>query len=143
MTYSEGRKKRFFLFCSSFMSFRAMDFIFIGWIGNDGKFCWVLRNFDFKPANEIFLKKCKISFFQKVRFLGVWPRKLSLSKIGVMNMSYIIKSVLNGQYTTFPNIFLLISAESADLWKNQKNHFFEKNAIFWIKKMCSWEARSE
>ena len=45
--YSEGIKKRAFLFCSNFMSFSPIDFIFIGWIGYDGKFCWVLRNFEF------------------------------------------------------------------------------------------------
>ena len=50
-----------------------------------------------------------------------------------MDMSYIMDSGQNGLYTTFPNIFLLLSADSADLSKNQKNHFFEKIAIFWIK----------
>ena len=50
-----------------------------------------------------------------------------------MDMSYIMDSGLNTQYTTFPNIFLLISAESADLSHNQKNHIFEKNGYFWIK----------
>ena len=47
-----------------------------------------------------------------------------------MDMSYIMDLGLNTQYTTFPNIFSLISAESADLSHNQKNHIFEKNAIF-------------
>ena len=114
------------------MSFSPIDFIFIGWIGYDGNFFWVLRNFDFKPANEIFSKKGDISLFEKVRFLGVWPRKLSLSKIGVMDMSYIMDSGSNSQYTTFPNIFSSISAKSVDLSHNQKNHFFWKNAFFWI-----------
>ena len=48
-------------------------------------------------------------------------------------MSYIMESGQNGLYTTFPDIFLLISAESADLSHNQKNHIFEKNAYFLIK----------
>ena len=87
------------------------------------------------PQTEYFPKKGKISFFQKCVFWGVWPRKLSLSKIGVMDMSYIMDSGLNTQYTTFPNIFSLISAESADLSHNQKNHIFEKNAHFWIKNL--------
>ena len=51
--------------CSNFMSFRAMDFIFIGWIGNDYNFCWVARNFDFERANEIFSKKSVIFYFFK------------------------------------------------------------------------------
>ena len=93
------------------------------------------RIFDFKRANEIFSKKCNMSFFQKVHFLGVWHRKLSLRKIGVMDMSYIMDSGQNSQYTTFPNIFLLISADSADLLKNQKNHIFQKNVIFWIENL--------
>ena len=133
MTTVRGEKKRPKWFCSNFMSFSPIDFIFIGCIGYDDKFCWVLRNFDFKPANEIFSKKGEMSFFQKTCFLGVWPRKLSLSKIGLMDMSYIMDSGQNGLYTTFPNIFSLLSADSADLSKNQKNHFFEKIAIFWIK----------
>ena len=47
-----------------------------------------------------------------------------------MDMSHIMDSGQNGLYTTFPNFFLLISADPADLSKNQKNHFFEKNAFF-------------
>ena len=85
------------------------------------------------PQTRYFQKKCDMSFFKKVRFLGVWPRKLSLSKIGFMDMSYTMDFAENWLYTTFSNIFLLISAESADLLHNPKNHFFEKNAIFWIK----------
>ena len=84
------------------------------------------------PQMRYFQKKCEIPFFQKWLFLGVWPRKLSLWKIGVMDMSYIMDSGSNSQYTTFSNIFSLISAKSADLSHNQKNHFFEKNAFFWI-----------
>ena len=53
------------------MSFSPIDFIFIGCIGYDDKFYWVLRNFDFKPANEIFSKKGEMSFFQKTCFVGV------------------------------------------------------------------------
>ena len=45
-------------------------------------------------------------------------------------MSYIMDSDQNGLYTTFPNFFLLISADPADLSKNQKNHFFEKMRFF-------------
>ena len=48
-------------------------------------------------------------------------------------MSYIMELGQNDQYTTFPNIFSLISVESADLSHNQNNHIFEKNAYFWIK----------
>ena len=50
-------------------------------------------------------------------------------------MSYIMESGQNDQYTTFPNIFSLISAESADLSQNQKNRFFEKMAIFLIENL--------
>ena len=86
------------------------------------------------PQTEYFQKKVKSRFFKNA-FFGVWPRKLSLSKIGVMDMSYIMDSGLNTQYTTFPNIFSLISAESADLSHNQKNHIFEKKCYFWIKNL--------
>ena len=49
-----------------------------------------------------------------------------------MDMSYIMDSGQNGLYTTFPNIFSLLSADSADLSKNQKNHFSQKNHDFLI-----------
>ena len=52
-----------------------------------------------------------------------------------MDASYIMNSGRISQYTTFPNIFLLISADSADLLKNQKNHIFQKNVIFWIENL--------
>ena len=53
------------------MSFSPIDFIFIGCIGYDDKFCWVLRNFDFKPANEIFSKKVNSQFLKKCIFWGM------------------------------------------------------------------------
>ena len=52
------------------MSFSPIDFIFIGCIGYELYFFWVIRNFDFKPANEIFSKKGKKSFFKKNVFFG-------------------------------------------------------------------------
>ena len=55
-----------------------------------------------------------------------------------MDMSYIMDSGQHGLYTTFPNIFSLLSA---DLSKNQKIHFFEKIAIF-ESKMCSRGVKS-
>ena len=130
------------MICSIFMSFSPIDFIFIGWIGYKVYFCWVLRNFDFKPANEIFSEKCIIQFFQKTCFLGVWCRKLSLSKIGVMDMSYIMDSGQNYVYITFPNIFSLISADSADLSKIQKNHIFEKKRRFFGSKIGSRDVKT-
>ena len=51
-----------------------------------------------------------------------------------MDMSYIMDSGQNRLYTTFPNIFSLLSADPADLSKNQKkNNIFKKNHDFWIK----------
>ena len=125
-------KKSSILTSSIFMSFTPIELIFIGWVGDMFYFCWVLRNFDFKPANEIFSKKGKFSISQKVCFLGVWHRKLTLSKIGVMDVSYIMDSGQNRLYTTFPNFFSLISADPADLLNIEKNHFFEKIPYFWI-----------
>ena len=56
-----------------------------------------------------------------------------------MDMSYIMDSGQNGLYTTFPNIFSLLSADSADLSKNQKkSFFFEKIANFFNQK-CALE----
>ena len=124
------KKKTAKVFCSNFMSFYPMELIFIGWIGDIWEFYWALRNFEFKPTNGIFSQKGEFPFFQKVPFLGVWCRKLSLNKIGVMDMSYIIENKSNRSKTTFPNIFTLISADPADLSKNQKNHFSKKSRFF-------------
>ena len=66
-----------------------------------------------------------------MRFLGVWPRKLSLIKIGVMDMYYSMDFGQNWLYTTFPNILLLISADPADL-SNMQKIIFMKNPYFWM-----------
>ena len=68
-------------------------------------------------------------------FFEVWCRKLSLNKIGVMDMSYIMDSGQNRLYTTFPNIFLLLSADPTDLSKIQKNHFSKKIHDFLIENL--------
>ena len=65
----------------------------------------------------------------------MWCRKLSLGKIDIMDMSYIMDSGQNWLYPTFRNIFWPLSAKSADLSKNQKNHFFKKNAIFLVENL--------
>ena len=59
-----------------------------------------------------------------------------------MDMSYIMDSGQNRLYTTFPNIFSLLSADSADLSKNQKNHFSKKKITIFGSKMCSRGAKS-
>ena len=121
--YSDQNKKKLsFLICSIFMSFSPIELIFIGWVGDIMKFFGYSEISILNPQTRYFQKKGKFLSFQKVCFWRVWPQKLSLSKIGVIDMSYIMDSGLNTQYTTFPNIFSLISAESADLSHNQKNH---------------------
>ena len=49
-----------------------------------------------------------------------------------MDVSYIMDSGQNRLYTTFPNIFSLLSADLADLSHIQKNHFHEKIPYFWV-----------
>ena len=49
-----------------------------------------------------------------------------------MDMSYIMDSGQNRLYTTFPNIFSLLSADPADLSYIQKNHFSKKIHDFFI-----------
>ena len=67
-----------------------------------------------------------------MRFLGGMTSKIEFEQNWCYGyvLTYIMDSFLNTQYTTFPHIFSLISAESADLSYNQKNHIFEKNAHF-------------
>ena len=59
-----------------------------------------------------------------------------------MDMSYIMDSGQNRLYTTFPNIFSLLSADSADLSKNQKKSFFQEKMTIFGSKMCSRGAKS-
>ena len=51
-----------------------------------------------------------------------------------MDMSYIMDSDQNRVYTTFPNIFSLLSADPADLSYIQKNHFSKKKSWFFDRK---------
>ena len=59
-----------------------------------------------------------------------------------MDVSYIMDSGQNRLYTTFPNIFSLISADPADLFHIQKNHFSKKKNTIFGSKMCSRGAKS-
>ena len=54
-----------------------------------------------------------------------------------MDMSYIMDSGQNRLYTTLPNIFLLISADPADLYHIQKNQFSKKIDDFSIENLLS------
>ena len=58
-----------------------------------------------------------------------------------MDMSYIMDSGQNRLYTTFPNIFSLLSADPADLSYIQKNHFSKKIHDI-LSKICSRGAKS-
>ena len=51
-----------------------------------------------------------------------------------MDVSYIMDSGQNRLYTTFPNIFSLLSADPADLSYIQKNQFSKKNPWFFDRK---------
>ena len=128
----DGKKNRPSEFCSHFMSFYPIDFIFIGWVGYDMEYFRVPRNFDFKPTNPIFSPKRQMNHFRKWPFLGVWCRKLTFRENGVMDMANMLDSGQNSPNTTFPNIFSLISAITADLSKSQKNHILKKKSIFLI-----------
>ena len=129
-------------FCSHFTTSYPIYLIFIGWIGEDWKFFWVPRTFEFQPTNEIFLSKREFPTFRKWPFLGVWCQKLSLGKIGVMDMSHIMDSGQKWLYPTFRNVFWSLSAESADLSKNQKKHFSQKKTWFFWSKICLKRARA-
>ena len=96
------------------MIFSPIELIFIEWIGDMFYFCGI---FD----------------FSKSVFLGGMTSKIEFEQIGVMDMSYIMDSGQNGLYTTFPTSFFSISADPADLSKNQKKKSFsQKNHDFLI-----------
>ena len=59
-----------------------------------------------------------------------------------MDVSFIMDSGQNRLYTTFPNFFSLISADPADLSKNQKKIIFWKKSPFFESKMCSRGVKS-
>ena len=126
-------KKRTKWFCSNFMSFSPIDFIFIGCIGYDDKFCWVLRNFDFKPANEIFSKKGKMSFFQKTCFLGYDLENGVWAKL-VLWICPILWIRVKMSYTQLSLTFFYWNRPIRPIYQKIKNcHILEKIAIFWIK----------
>ena len=125
------------IFCSNLMSFYPMELIFIGWIGDTEKFYWVLRNFEFYPTNGIFLQKDEFPTFQKVPFLGVWCRKLILSKIGVMDM-FILWIRIKICYAQLSLTFFIIICRFI---KKSKSFLQKKITIFWSK-MCSRGAKS-
>ena len=52
-----------------------------------------------------------------------------------MDMSYIMDFGQNRLYTTFPNIFSLLSADPDDLSYTQKNHFPKKILDFLIENL--------
>ena len=59
-----------------------------------------------------------------------------------MDMSYIMDSGQNRLYTTFTNIFSLISADPADLSKCQKNRIFEKTNAILTSKISSRDVKT-
>ena len=116
------------------MSFYPIDFIFIGWVGYDKNLFRVPRNFDFKPTNPIFSPKRQMNHFRKWPFLGVWCRKLTFRENGVMDMANMLDSGQNSPNTTFPNIFSLISAISANLSKIENSLFLSNFSAFFTQK---------
>ena len=64
-----------------------------------------------KPQTECFQKKINSQLFKKCYFGGVML-KIEFEQ---MDMSYIMDSGQNRLYTTFPNIFSLLSADPANL----------------------------
>ena len=130
-----GIKKIPIWFCSHFMSFYPICFIFIGWIVENVRFCWVHRNFEFLPTNEIFSQKRQFSTFQKRPFLGVWCRKIDFWANGGIDMAYIMDSGQKTLYTTFPNIYSWKSAILADLSKKWNLSYFGKKWSFLIQKI--------
>ena len=100
-----------------------------------GTFRWYSETSNFNPQTRYFQKNVKYRFFNNEFLVEYDLKKLNLREIGIMDMSFIMDFAENHRYTTFPNIFSSISAESADLSHNQKNHIFEKKSIFWVKNL--------
>ena len=77
------------------MSLCPIYFIFGGRIGDGLKFFWICRNFDCKPTNETFSTKFLCEFWdcRILPYLGVWPRKLNITKMSLPDVNSIC---LNG-----------------------------------------------
>ena len=67
-------------------------------------------------------------------YFGCMTSKIEFEKIDVMNMSYIMDSDRNSQFTTFPNFFSLISADPTDLSNIEKKIIFMKKSHFFDRK---------
>ena len=74
------------------MSFYPISFIFIGCIGQAMSFFGYREMSDFDPQTKYFHENVKMTF-RKRPFLGVWQRKLSLVKIGYIDIAYIMDRV--------------------------------------------------
>ena len=86
------------------------------------------------PQMRYFQKNVNYTFFKNGDFGGVRPRKLSLNKIGVMDMSYIMDSGKNSLYTTFPNIFFIIIGRFGRFINKPKKSYFWKKCKFFNQK---------
>ena len=125
-----GKTKPPVFFLSHFASFYPIWMIFTGWIGQYVKFLGVLQKFRFLTHKSIFWQKCIFLTFRKWPILGVWQPKYSFRENPVLDMDNMLDSGQKYPYSTFPNIFSLVSANSIDLSKSQKNHLFEKKIHF-------------
>ena len=132
--YNEGKKKLAILICSNLMSFSPIDFIFIGWIGYDGKFFWVLRNFDFKPANGIFSQKCTFSIFQNCVFWGYDFENWVWAKLVLWICPILWKSPKTVN-TQFSLIFFHSYRPKRLIYHAIQKIIFKKITYFWIENL--------
>ena len=84
------------------------------------------------PQTRYFHQNVKWTIFENGHFWGCDVENWLFEENGVMDMANMLDSGQNSPNTTFPNIFSLISAISANLSKSQKNHILKKKSIFLI-----------
>ena len=116
------------------MSFSPIDFIFIGCMVYDDKFCWVLRNFECIPTNGIFSQKGEFPFFQKVPFLGCDVENWVWTKLALWICPILWIRVKIG-YTQLSLTFFHYYRPIRPIYQKIKKIIFpKKNHDFWIKK---------
>ena len=124
------------------MSFSPIDFIFIGCIGYELYFCWVLRNFDFKPTNEIFSKKkVKCRFFKKRVFWGYDLENWVWAKL-VLWICPILWIRVKMGYTQLSLTFFHYYRPIRPIYQKIKKIIFLKKSPFFESKMCSRGVKS-
>ena len=139
--YSRPKKKLTENFLLSFYEFSSVQaHIYRVSMWHMGIF-WVLRNFEFQPANGIFPQKGKFSIFQKVVFLGCDVENWVWTKL-VLWICPILWIRIKIGYTQLSRTFFHYYRPIRPIYHTSKKIIFPKKSMIFLSKICSRGAQS-